>query len=93
MASTPSIFAPLDASGPASSSGNLRYTILIKLDNAASSAATAIKPVGPAPKETVAMMTPTAAGSSRRVAMARSMHTHVNSAPNAITGSGRRPLL
>ena len=59
----------------------------------ASSAATAIRPVGPQLSDSVATTTPMAAGNRRRVRMARSMNTHVSRAPRATTGSGRRPLL
>ena len=57
------------------------------------SAATAMSPVGPVASENEAMITATANGSIRRVAMERSTETQVSSAPSAIAGSGRRPLL
>ncbi len=56
------------------------------------SAATQISPVGPAASESAAIKTPTAAGSSRPVAMARSIEHQVSNAPAAISGSGRSPL-
>ena len=57
------------------------------------SAATAIRPVGPVASENEARITAMAYGNMRRVAMARSTETQVSSAPRAMTGSGRRPLL
>lgn len=51
-----------------------------------------INPVGPAASENAAMRMPIAAGSSREVAMARSIEHQVSSAPAAISGSGRSPL-
>ena len=65
----------------------------MRLDREASSAETAMRPVGPAPREMVARMTPTAAGSRREVAMARSKEAQVSTAPMAMIGSGRMPLL
>lgn len=56
------------------------------------SAAMQMSPVGPAASENPAINTATAAGSSRPVAMARSIEHQVSSAPAAISGSGRRPL-
>ncbi|PFX04553.1 hypothetical protein CJ468_05323 [Nocardia farcinica] len=58
----------------------------------AMSAATQIRPVGPAASEKPAISTAIAAGSSRPVAIARSIEHQVSSAPAAISGSGRRPL-
>ena len=58
-----------------------------------SSAATAMRPVGPVARENEATITATANGNSRLVAMARSTDVQVSSAPSAIAGSGRRPLL
>ena len=57
------------------------------------SAATAMSPVGPVASENDAMITATANGSIRRVAIALSTDTQVSSAPRAMMGSGRRPLL
>jgi hypothetical protein len=58
-----------------------------------SSGATAIKPCGASVAEKVATTMATAAGASRRVAIAFSTKTQVARAPKAISGSGRRPLL
>jgi hypothetical protein len=58
-----------------------------------SSAATAIKPCGAKVAVSVATMIASAAGTSRRVAIAVSTSTQVAITPNAISGSGRRPLL
>ena len=56
-------------------------------------AATAIRPVGPVASEKDATITAMAKGSIRRVAMARSTEVQVSSAPRAMAGSGRNPLL
>ncbi|SLI08677.1 Uncharacterised protein [Mycobacteroides abscessus subsp. abscessus] len=59
----------------------------------ASSAARQITPEGPAVMVNAATRIATAAGSSRRVATARSIEHQVSSRPRATGGSGRRPLL
>ena len=58
-----------------------------------SSGASAIRPCGASVTLNTATMIASAAGSSRRVAIAFSTSIHAASAPNAISGSGRRPLL
>ena len=58
-----------------------------------SSGASAISPCGASVTLNTATTIATAAGHSRRVAMAFSTSTHAASAPNAMSGSGRRPLL
>ena len=60
---------------------------------AASRAATAIKPCGANVAVSAATMIATAAGTSRRLAIAVSASTQVRTVPKAIKGSGRRPLL
>ena len=50
-------------------------------------------PVGPAATVQPATIAAAAKGSTRPVAIARSTEHHVSSAPSAMTGSGRRPLL
>ena len=57
------------------------------------SGASAIRPCGASVTLKTATMIATAAGHNRRVAMALSTSTHAASVPNAISGSGRRPLL
>ena len=59
----------------------------------AARAATHMSPVGPAPRENAATPIAATSGTSLRVAMDRSTSDQVSSAPRAITGSGRRPLL
>ena len=59
----------------------------------AASAATHISPVGPAPRENAATPIAATPGTSLRVAIERSTSDQVSSAPRAMTGSGRRPLL
>ena len=54
---------------------------------------TANRPVGPTPRVIVARRVPTAAGSRRELAMARSKLAHVSITPRATSGSGRTPLL
>jgi hypothetical protein len=56
-------------------------------------AAKQMMPDGPAVTVTAPMRMAAAAGSSRRVAIARSTEHHVNKTPAATTGSGRKPLL
>src|SRR5215213_5218682 len=58
-----------------------------------SSGATAIRPCGARVTLNIATTMATAAGHSRRVAIAFSTSIHAASAPKAINGSGRRPLL
>ena len=58
-----------------------------------SSAATAISPCGASVAVSIATTIATAAGASRRSAIARSTSTQVTSTPSAISGSGRSPLL
>ena len=58
-----------------------------------SSGASASSPCGAVVTVNAASTTATAAGHSRRVAMAFSTSAHTASAPNAISGSGRNPLL
>ena len=50
-------------------------------------------PVGAAARVNAAARIAAAAGSSRPVAMARSIDTQVSSTPSATIGSERRPLL
>ncbi len=50
-------------------------------------------PDGPTERVAAATRIATAAGSSRRVAIARSTEHHVSSTPAATIGSGRKPLL
>lgn len=61
--------------------------------DAASSAATAMRPPGAAPTHSAAHGTAMATGSSRPVAIARSTDTQVRSEKNTTAGSGRSPLL
>ena len=77
----------------APSMGRRRITILMSEPSDASRAATAMRPVGPAPRARVARMVPMAAGSRRRVAMARSKETQARRLNMAMIGSGRVPLL
>ena len=58
-----------------------------------SSAATAISPCGASVAVSMATMIASAAGTSLRVAIEVSTSTQVPITPNAISGSGRKPLL
>ena len=58
-----------------------------------SNGASAIRPCGASVTLKTATTIATAAGHNRRVAIAFSTSIHAASAPNAISGSGRRPLL
>ena len=58
-----------------------------------SNGASAIRPCGASVTLKTATMIATAAGHNRRVAMVLSISIQAASAPNAISGSGRRPLL
>ena len=58
-----------------------------------SSGASAIRPCGASVTLNTATMIATAAGHNLRVPIAFSTSIHAASAPNAISGSGRRPLL
>ena len=58
-----------------------------------SSGATAIRPCGASVTENTATTMATAYGNRRRVPIAYSTSAHTAITPNAISGSGRRPLL
>ena len=92
-ASIPRITFPRLAPFSAPSHGRRRTAMRIRAFRETSTAATAIRPVGPAPSARVASSVPIAAGSSRWVAMARSKETQVSSEKTAMIGSGRVPLL
>ena len=55
--------------------------------------ASTTSPCGASVTVSTAMTIATTVGTSRRVAMVRSTAIHAASTPNAISGSGRRPLL
>ena len=82
------------ASGASSPSVARRRRIVWAMARApVSSAATAINPCGASVAVSIATTMATAAGASRRSAIARSTSIQVTSTPRAISGSGRRPLL
>ena len=58
-----------------------------------SSGASAMRPCGATVAANIATMIATAAGANRRLAIAFSTSIQVSSVPNAMIGSGRKPLL
>src|ERR1700704_3911632 len=75
------------------STARLLRMILATARAPTSSGASAIRPCGASVTLKTATITATAAGHNRRVAIAFSTSIHAASAPNAMSGSGRRPLL
>jgi hypothetical protein len=71
----------------------LARTFLAMAREPTSSGAIAIRPCGASVTLNIATTIATAAGQDRRAPIAYSTRTHVSSAPKAINGSGRRPLL
>ena len=67
--------------------------IRIRLDSVTSNADTAIRPVGPHAKVNAAMIVPIAAGVNRFCSMERSNDTQAVNVPDAMIGSGHKPLL